>query len=127
MNDNNVKLENRASIDKIFAREEVVMVAGHKLVLKLPSEEKIKEVRSLSSQIAVLNEQDGVTEDLLDIANSLSILTISACLDIDSSAALRLLVAAGGERSELSEKARSLLGLVSEVDDISGGFKQDPS
>ena len=124
MNDN-IELENRSAIDNIFAREEVVMVNGHKLVLKLPSEEKIKQVRALSSRIAVLNDQDGVTEELLEIANDLSILTISSCLNIDGATALRLLVSAGGEMSELSRKARSLLGLVTdEVGD--DGLKVDP-
>ena len=112
------KNNNLAAIDKLLAREEIVTVAGQELILKLPSDEKIKEVRALTSKIALLNEgEDSFTEEILDAASDLSVLCIAACLGIDEDVALRVLVASGGDRSDLSEKARGLLGLSIEADD----------
>ena len=118
---------NLAAIDRLLAREEIVVVDGQELILKLPSEEKIREVRALSSKIALMHaKEEGVTEELFNTASELSILCVSACLNIDNKIALRVLVAAGGDVSELSEKARGLLGLISD-DDEEGDQKNDPS
>ena len=112
---------NLQSIDAIITRAVTVNVLGNELVLRLPDDKLLREIRELATESAKYSREGEDISVGIKIFNEVQIKAIAGCLDTDEETASRLLMASGGDRGDLSTAVREFLGMGISEDEGDGG------
>ncbi len=112
-------MSNLAKIDQILARSKTLLVEDHEIELKLPSREKLSELRQLQISAAKFSDEEMRSEEGLRFLSGFSTKCVAYTLDIDETYAEAFIFATGGEGGELYKEIQKFLGFAQLDDDES--------